>query len=228
MGIYALANPDKPAWIGMISSDDKMSLYPTQEAADADKAVNAIDIHARYVTWFMWGFFTILAPFGMGVIVGIGFCIHKVCGIILQCSLGCGFCCSTLFWFIMGAVWRFDDYGKFAAGALVPSGTSEDDWHAKTHEPDSLYQTSSGMFMKIYYVILLVMMLLPIGICCVMCCCACVGGPDLKAKFESMNSSDKKEEDEKDTEPLVKEGIANEADDEIVVEGEGEEEEAKL
>jgi len=82
MGIYALANPDKPAWIGM-SSGDKMSLYPTQEAATADKAVNAIDIHARYVTWFMWGFITIWAPFAMGVLVTIGYLIHNIFGIVL-------------------------------------------------------------------------------------------------------------------------------------------------
>lgn len=226
MGIYALANPDKPAWIGM--SSDKMSLYPTQEAAEADKAVNAIDIHARYVTWFMWGFITIFAPFAMGALVSLGSLIHSVLGMVLSFSLGCGICWSTLFWLIMGAVWRFDDYGKFAAGALVPSGTSEDDWHAKTHEPDSLYQTGSGMFMKIYYVVLLVLLLLPIAICCVMCCCVCVGGPDLKSKFESMSSNEKKEEDEKEKEPLVKEGEANQADDDVVVEGEGAEEESKL
>ena len=126
-GIYALANPDKPAWIGM-SAGDKMTMYATQEAAQADKAFHAIDIHARYVSWFLWGFISIWAPCGLGVLVVIGFCIHSILGFALCGAAVCGMCCSSLFWLAMGLVWRFDDYGKFAAGALIPSGVSEEEW----------------------------------------------------------------------------------------------------
>jgi hypothetical protein len=45
MGIFAFANPDKPAWIGHDADSSKLSLYPTEEAAKSANAVEIEDIH---------------------------------------------------------------------------------------------------------------------------------------------------------------------------------------
>lgn len=149
------------------------------------------------------------------MLVGIGFCIHSIVGFALCGAAVCGLICSSLFWLIMGLVWRFDDYGKFAAGALVPNGISEEEWDVKTHEPDSLYQTNSGMFMKIYYIFSLVMLLLPIMICCGMCCVMCITGTAFKSDYsdsvstQSRRDNNDTEDDEKEKEPLNKEHSDN-------------------
>ncbi len=68
MGIYAFANPDKPAWIGH-SEKDEFSLYATEEAAKGAKALDIVDIHSKYVTWFTYGFLLILAPIAAFLII---------------------------------------------------------------------------------------------------------------------------------------------------------------
>jgi len=72
------------------------------------KAVEVVNIHARFVTWFVWGFINWFTPLFM-VALGIMTCaISQYLGIVVVGIFGIASACSSLAWFIVGAVWRFN------------------------------------------------------------------------------------------------------------------------
>ncbi len=103
-------------------------------------------------------------PLVVGTMILGGFMISNNLG--FGCAI-CSFssmCCSYFFWFVFGMVWRFNDYGRFASGAKIPDDISETDWHKQIHDHESIYQTASGQFMKLYYIISFIVILTPIVI----------------------------------------------------------------
>lgn len=149
-GIYAFNNPDNEAWLGVVPSGEN-KLYADQEAGNLDKATGLVDIHARFVTWFLWGFLTSLSPLVMGLLFLVATLINPNLGGCMGAFNACAIGCSGLAWWITGIVWRFRADGAFVSGDLVPEGKTQEEWLEITTAEDSLYQYKSGHFMAIYY-----------------------------------------------------------------------------
>ena len=128
-----------------------------------------IAVHDRFVTWFYWAF--------MNAALCGGFVCCAAC--MLLCAEGCvpvclglAGCtqCSTLIWYFVGIVWRFNEVGRFATGNIVPENMTEEDWEKFLDDPKAagnFFQRSSGNFMYSYFMITWILM----G---TMCCCGCV------------------------------------------------------
>ena len=84
LGIYAFNNPDNDAWIGKTSGNVDTSdfkLFNTQEDGSKGGATDLVDIHARFVSWFFWGFLqTCVIPFGACCLVLTGSMINAFLG----------------------------------------------------------------------------------------------------------------------------------------------------
>ena len=153
LGIYAFNNPDQEAWYGL-DTDGKGALFASEDAGLTGRATELVDIHARFVTWFLWGFIqTLVLPLSATILVGLGMLIHPSLGSFCSGLLGCGMSCGGLAWWITGIVWRFRSDGAYATGDVVPEGKDLDAWEAEISADDSLFQYKSGKFMFIYYVI---------------------------------------------------------------------------
>ena len=126
-GIYAFNNPDNEAWLGVVPGGEN-KLFADQEAGNLDKATGLVDIHGRFVTWFLWGFLTSLSPLALGILFLITTLINPnlggCCGAFNACAVGC----SGLAWWITGIVWRFRADGAFVSGDLVPEGKTQEEW----------------------------------------------------------------------------------------------------
>ena len=122
LAIYAFSNPDNEAWVGT-APNGEFQLYESEAAAAG--ATDLINIHQRFVGWFMWGFFIIFAsPCTACLLAGIAvMCSNKV-SIACACFLGCGNICVMLAWWIAGIAYRFSQRGKYACGDFVPEGMS--------------------------------------------------------------------------------------------------------
>lgn len=172
LGIYAFNNPNEEAWYGSMNGNGK--IFETENAATAAKAIDIVDIHGRFVTWFLWGFIQSLLPLATGILGAICGAISPSLAAFMTGLGGCGIGCGGLAWYIVGLVWRFSAAGKFAAGDVMPEGTTEDVWtKAITCDgvPEGTYcgfQYSSANFMYIYYLITWIMMGVSVG-------CALIG-----------------------------------------------------
>ena len=151
-GIYAFNNPDKEAWLGVLPSGDS-KLLADQEAGNLEKATGLVDIHARFVTWFLWGFITALAPIGLIIVFLIATVINPNLGTCVNAVNTLAFGCSGLAWWITGIVWRFRNDGALAAGDIPLKDKTQEEWLEVVTDEDSLYQYKSGKFMAIYYFI---------------------------------------------------------------------------
>ena len=163
LGIFGMANPDKPAVYGTVtrgSGDERYSaLFATKrEAIEAD-AVDIADVHAHFVNWSMWGFVMSLTPLPIAAITAISYCINYNCGKAMGGALTCACGCSFLAWWIAGIIWRFRPDGRYASGDIIVSNeedgieASEAEWFAKTvAAQDSIFQYLTGQFMKMFYV----------------------------------------------------------------------------
>ena len=173
LGIYAFNNPNAEAWYG--NAAGKEMLFETEADATTAKATDIVDIHGRFVTWFLWGFIQALLPLATGIIGAICGAISPKLGSCMTGLGGCGIGCGGLAWYIVGLVWRFGAAGKFASGDVMPEGVTEDAW-AKAVTCDASVvgdgwcgsQYSSGNFMYIYFLITWILM----G---VSCGCALIG-----------------------------------------------------
>ena len=138
-----------------------------------DRATTYVNIHGRYVTWFQWGFLMFFSGCAVSLFAGclafISQNLAAVCGAVLTCAN----CCTMIVWYIIGIVWRFDSYGRFAAGTIVPSGISEEEWEKEVKAADSIYQWRSGKYMKIYYIITWTLMGIGLTVGLVGCIAAC-------------------------------------------------------
>lgn len=98
------------------------------EEGNAGSALGLIDIHARLVNWFLWGFIIALSPFAIACMTwliskantGVAFLV----GNITACAVGCG----SLAWWILGIVYRFDSTGRYSIGEITPKDTDKDVW----------------------------------------------------------------------------------------------------
>jgi len=133
--------------------------------------VQVVNIHARFTTWFAWGFINWLVPPMVVLISYVSWRTSSRCGTVSIAITGCWGTCSFLIWFIMGIAWRFNYDGMFSSGTLVPAGTSELDWEAQITAEGSAYQVRSGSLMKSFFVTLLVIFCLN----CVFACLTCAG-----------------------------------------------------
>jgi len=122
LAIFAFSNPDSETWIGNVTSTDPATststttmTFGTEEELTASSATDMLDIHARFVTFFTWGF--------LNTALCCGFCCTGV--LMSRCVpalVGCCFAlssctqCSSTIWYIMGLVWRLNAAGKFASG----------------------------------------------------------------------------------------------------------------
>ena len=61
LGIFAFANPDAAAWVSKDTAGNKISLYSTQSEAEG-AGTEVVDIHGRFVSWFLWGFIQMILP----------------------------------------------------------------------------------------------------------------------------------------------------------------------
>ena len=123
-------------------------------AAKTAKATELVDIHARFVLWFVWGFFqSLVIPLGGSLLVLLAMAIHPTFGTLCMGLNGCGLTCGGLAWWVTGIVWRFRSDGAFAAGDIVPEGTTIEEWDQEVAAEGSFFQYRSGKFMFFYYVI---------------------------------------------------------------------------
>ena len=155
LGIYAFNNPDSEAWLGLSKSgkEEDFALFKDEAAGKAAQATELVDVHGRFLVWFLWGFIAQLSPIAVVILTSIFTLCHPGFGSFCGGVLGCAQCCGTLAWWITGIVWRFRADGAYAAGDIIPEGTTIEDWEKKISAQDSLFQYSSGKFMFFFYVI---------------------------------------------------------------------------
>jgi hypothetical protein len=48
--------------------------------------------------------------------------------------------CTSMAWWIVGIVWRFNHIGRYSCGDIAPYGTREDVWHETIRAEGSLFQ----------------------------------------------------------------------------------------
>lgn len=151
LGIYAFNNPDKDAWYGIVS--EQKALFATHADGKTAQAAELVDIHQRFVTWFLWGFIQTLAPIAVGLISAIGTAINPTCGSALAGVGGCAMGCGGLAWWITGIVWRFRSDGAYSVGDIPEGDVKPEEWEKTVTGSTSLFQHHSGMFMFVYYMI---------------------------------------------------------------------------
>ena len=117
LAIYAFSNPDPETWIGSVPKVDAQG-QPTGEEtwalgpeANFAQDSDALDIHARFVTWFTWGF--------LNTALCCGFCctgvlMSRCVPALVGCCMALSSCtqCSAFIWYIMGLVWRLNETGR--------------------------------------------------------------------------------------------------------------------
>lgn len=151
LGIYSFNNPDNEAWMGVVSGEE--TLFADKAAAEAASASDIVDIHNRFVIWFLWGFIQILAPIGAALLAGICMLISPALANFIGGLVGCAAGCGGLAWWITGIVWRFRADGAYACGDFIPEGKTEEEWLETITAEGSLFQHQSGKFIAIYYLI---------------------------------------------------------------------------
>ena len=175
-GVFGLANPDKPAFYGVVQVQQSlgdaatqqqktqlMKLFATREEAIEANAVDIADVHSRLVAWCLWGFFMALSPIPMGILIAISHCINFNCGKFVNLLSTCAFGCSLVAWWITGIIWRFRLDGRFACGDIIQHESANGGENVAVIGDDelwfkenvlakgSLYQYLTGQFMKIFY-----------------------------------------------------------------------------
>jgi len=139
-------------------------------------AKELVDIHGRFVTWFLWGFCQMMAPIAGTLLTCIGFALSPMLGQIIGGLTGCATACGGLAWWITGIVWRFRSDGSYSCGDIVQDGHTEEEWMVEVTKTGTLFQHKSGKFMAIYYLIcwslIAFNMLCSIGAALYMCLCS--------------------------------------------------------
>ena len=148
LGIYAFNNPDNEAWYGTDSKHNGQ-LFAREADALSAQATEVVDIHAKFVLWFRWGFFMIISMFLSHIVIFAISSFHKMAGETIRGLLVYGFSCALLAWWVCGIIWRFNSRGSFSAGDSLQKAERE----AEQESAATLYQLRSGRFMLIYYII---------------------------------------------------------------------------
>ena len=142
LAIYGFNNPDNEAWIGKDRGGD-IHLYENKIEVEMDGASDVVNIHTRFGAWFIWGFIMhcITPTLALGVVGCSVLCCSPVMISVITCILASLASAAGMAWWITGIVWRFNDYGRYASGDIVPEDIEPDQWKADIEQdPDSLYQ----------------------------------------------------------------------------------------
>lgn len=78
LGIYAFDNPDTDAWYGLVKKEH--TLFATEDAGKLAGAEELVDIHSRFISWFLWGFIQMLAPIASALATSLGMIISPMIG----------------------------------------------------------------------------------------------------------------------------------------------------
>ena len=109
-----------------------------------------LDIHARFVSWFLVGFILALGPCVAAPIIAtaerINETLMEVFAAFFSCCIGCG----GIAWWIVGFFWRFSASGCYASGSELSK-----DMRMALEDQETLYQIHSGKFMLFYYIAVL-------------------------------------------------------------------------
>ena len=114
-------------------------MFATEEAANVDGATELVDIHQRFVTWFLWGFIQMLLPLAVGLLGAIATAINPSFGQATSGLLGCVSGCGALAWWITGIVWRFRSDGAFAVGDIPQGDIKQEEWVQTVTAEGSLF-----------------------------------------------------------------------------------------
>ena len=173
LGKFAFNNPNPEAIYG-IGATGAEDLWATMELAEAAKATELDDVHAHFVTWFLWGFIQSLLPCAIGICTGLLSLAAPAAALQIGGCAFSGSSCAGLAWYITGLVFRCRQSGNFASGDIMPAGSTmtEDEWITAITADDSteLYQYASGNFIWLFYVIGWIIM----GSCCGLACCGAI------------------------------------------------------
>ena len=130
LGVFGLKNPDKA------SLNFNSAKFEELDKQDKNDYVN---VHARFVKWFVWGFLIYFMAITSALLVQLGVKISKACGSACCFVLTCGNCCSILAWYMVGIVWRFNHNGMYASGDIVPVNKTDKEWRQELYKESSLY-----------------------------------------------------------------------------------------
>ena len=184
-GIFSYNNPDpEGAW----TAAGLTKVYSTKALAedavqDANLGGDVVveDMHAKFVTWFLWSFWLNFVPIGVGILVGVVRAISDSLGQCVNFLAGCGICAASLGLFISGIVWRFSKTGRTAAGEhlaewpeLDPATAASETDPTRVSPYGDPYQVSSGKFIKVLYLICMWSVISSCGCAVIGCCCTCI------------------------------------------------------
>ena len=109
-------------------------------------------MHRKTVTWFTWGFWTMVVPFCFLPVPFIIFTFHEVCAQLLLLFQCCACGISAMAWLITGCVWRYNLRGTitYDLDDRRPEGISQSEWYDMEVEliEEGGYQVYSGSFMN--------------------------------------------------------------------------------
>ena len=119
LGIYAFANPNLDYVV--VDTNGITTLLPAADPALALVPVdNVTEVHANFVSWFLWGFLQAVLPLASAL------CFFFPPAAL--CMVG-SLQCSGFVWWIMGMVYRFSTAGQYASGDMMPAvGYTEETW----------------------------------------------------------------------------------------------------
>ena len=125
-GVFGFMNPDpKDCYVFPgIKEPSRDSFALKKIAFDAglkDQKGYPLNMGHVFRIWFKWGFFTVLATLLLCIMLFYP-AFRRACGSCadaLLVMLGAISGLNGVFWLILGAVWRFSQTGKTAAGAFL-------------------------------------------------------------------------------------------------------------
>ena len=123
------------------------------------------------VMWFLWAFWTSIAPLCSVPIVLLFGCLHPKCGQFMGGLLSTASTLSSLAVIVTGMVWRWNVLGEVASGALLdlPKDATEEQIASfkELAEQDYGTQWASGKFMNIYLLIVFWLVVVMLSCCAV-------------------------------------------------------------
>lgn len=162
LGIYAFNNPDPASCFYVegvtTASADQSTVEALAVSAGITDAV-AVNAHTVFVSWFVWGFWTCIAPCLAIPLFILTACMQmQTLTMALSGLLSCGVGCSQLFWIIFGSIWRFGGMGAACTRDAIAPMTEGADAKAYQTSVDAQIksqglQVQSGAFMKTWLII---------------------------------------------------------------------------
>ena len=131
LGRYTYANPNGPGIYAVVENNEGMYASEAEVSlieASGSTVLNVTDVHDKFMTWFKWGFWSLL------LISTFSFCMClsvipslQLCALPSHCCLLMAYCNSCIWW-ITGLVWRLQRPSAFASGDIVPVDKTEEEW----------------------------------------------------------------------------------------------------